>query len=69
VGEGGGKRVEQVDKGGNGRKRSRVGKDDGIFFRSTWPILVFREEGPNSRRRRTVADEEGPLSRMKKDWS
>ena len=40
------------------------------------------EDGPNSRRRRTVADEEGqeltkrtvadeegPLSRMKKDWS
>ncbi len=61
--------MEQVDKGGNGRKRRGVGKDDGIFFRSTWPILVFREDGPNSRRRRTVADEEGPLSRMKKDWS
>ena len=28
----GGKRVEQVDKGGgNRRKRSRVVKDDGIF--------------------------------------
>ena len=48
VGVEGGKRVEQVDKGGNGRKRSRVGKDDGIIFRSIWPILVFREEGPNS---------------------
>ena len=32
VGVEGGKRVEQVDKGGgNRRKRSRVVKDDGIF--------------------------------------